>query len=391
MVSIDVVRGMAMILMALDHVRDYFHLTANTQDPLDLQTTTPALFFTRWITHFCAPVFVFLSGTSIYLQGMRKTPRQLGIFLLKRGFWLIAAEWLIISFGWTFNPFYNLIPFQVIWAIGASMVLMGVLVLLRAPYRIMLILGLLITAGHNLLDIPESAPGFQGGFWWDLLHSGFFRSYEYLPGHYIILVYAFPVWLGVMLLGYAAGKYFSPHYDPARRRRFLAVAGSLMLLAFVVLRFSNSYGDPRPWTVQPQGLYTLLSFVDVNKYPPSLLYSLLTLGVALLLLLLVEKTQLALYRPAIIFGRTAFFFYILHIYLIHFLATISYFLRGHRLDELEQFARQAPFLFVVPGEGFGLAGVYGVWLLVLLLLYPLCRRYDWYKTTHRHYWWLSYL
>ena len=162
--SIDIIRGLAMVIMALDHVRDYVHIGANTDDPLNLATTSPALYFTRWITHFCAPIFVFLSGTSVYLQSLRKSKKELGIFLLKRGLWLIIAEWTIIAFAWTFNTNFNIIPFQVIWAIGISMFILGLLVLARLPYRIILILGILIVGGHNLLDIPESKPGFEAGF-----------------------------------------------------------------------------------------------------------------------------------------------------------------------------------------------------------------------------------
>lgn len=180
--SIDVLRGIVMVIMALDHVRDYFHQSG---DPLDLATTTPLLFFTRWITHFCAPVFVFLSGTSIYLQSLRKTKKVLQSFLIKRGLWLIFIEIVVISFAWTFNPHYNIIVFQVIWAIGISMVLLGLL--MRLPFNVILITGLIIVFGHNLLDIPESAPGFKAGFWWDLLHHGFFAAYPISQSHVFIL------------------------------------------------------------------------------------------------------------------------------------------------------------------------------------------------------------
>jgi uncharacterized membrane protein len=386
--SIDLVRGFAMLLMALDHVRDYFHITAGTNDPLDLQTTTPALFITRWITHFCAPVFVFLSGTSIYLQGLRKAPRELGIFLIKRGLWLILAECLIISLAWTFNPFYNAIPFQVIWAIGASMVVMGLLIMLRLPFGVLLALGVLLVAGHNLLDIPESAPGFQAGFWWDLLHHGSFNAYEYLPGHYVILVYAFPVWLGVMLLGYGAGLFFTPQTTPEVRRKRLLITGSLLVVIFILLRFFNAYGDPQPWSAQRNLLYSFLSFINTDKYPPSLLYLCMTIGPSLILLALAERWR---FGPVIVFGRTAFFYYIVHLYLIHLLAAILYFVKGHGFSEVEKYAEQSPFLFLVPGEGFALPGMYGVWLLVIGLLYPLCSRYDRYKAAHREKWWLSYL
>jgi uncharacterized membrane protein len=179
--SIDILRGIAMVIMALDHVRDYFHIAANIDDPLNLDTTSPALFFTRWITHFCAPIFVFLSGTSIYLQSLRKTKKELSAFLIKRGLWLIFAELFIISLAWTFDPMYHVHPLQVIWAIGISMVILGFVI--HLPFRAVLILGTIIVFGHNLLDIPESAPGFKPGFWWDIFHSGFFKLYSYAPNH----------------------------------------------------------------------------------------------------------------------------------------------------------------------------------------------------------------
>jgi len=180
--SIDILRGIVMIIMALDHTRDYLHIASNTDDPLNLATTSPALFFTRWITHFCAPIFVFLSGTSAYLQGMRKSKKELSLFLIKRGLWLIFAEFVIIAFAWTFNPFFNLFPMQVIWAIGISMVILGFVI--RLPYKVILAIGLMIVLGHNLLDIPEAAPNFKAGFWWDLFHHGHFVPYAIAPNHF---------------------------------------------------------------------------------------------------------------------------------------------------------------------------------------------------------------
>lgn len=219
--SIDIVRGIAMVIMALDHVRDYFHIGANTGDPLDLSTTTVLLFFTRWITHFCAPVFIFLSGTSIYLQSQRKTKKELGIFLLKRGLWLIVAECCIISLGWTFNLHYNIIPLQVIWAIGISMFLFGVLMLVNISYKLIFALGIIIVAGHNLLDFAEAAPGFQANFWWDLFHHGVFVPYSYAPNHVVLMVYPFTAWMGVMMLGYCAGVLFTTRYTPEQRKSVL--------------------------------------------------------------------------------------------------------------------------------------------------------------------------
>lgn len=389
--SIDILRGIAMVIMALDHARDYFHIHANTDDPLNLASTSPALYATRWITHFCAPVFVFLSGTSVYLQSLRKTQKELGIFLIKRGVWLIIAEWTIIALAWTFNPFFNIIPFQVIWAIGISMVILGLIILLRVPYTVILLLGVAIVAGHNLLDIPESAPDFKAGFLWDLFHHGFFTPYEIYSNHYAVLVYPFVAWTGLMMLGYCAGKIFTRDFSSVKRQKILLVSGIALIVFFLFLRYSNIYGDPSKWSSQKNELFTFFSFMKVNKYPPSLLYLCATIGPALILLALLENIKNRFTNIMIVYGRTAFFYYILHIYLLHIIATIVFFLRGHGIAEAAEIGKQFPFLFVKPGEGFGLAIVYLIWLTVIIALYPLCKWYDKYKTTHKEKWWLSYI
>jgi uncharacterized membrane protein len=389
--SIDIVRGIVMVIMALDHVRDYFHITANTDDPLNLATTTPALYFTRWITHFCAPVFVFLSGTSIYLQSLRKTKKELGIFLLKRGFWLIIAEWTIIAFAWTFNTNFNIIPFQVIWAIGISMFILGLLMLVKLPYKMILLLGVIIVAGHNLLDIPESRPGFQPSFMWDFLHHGVFAVYPIADNHVAMLVYPFVAWTGLMMLGYCAGVFFTSSYTEQQRRKILLRTGIGLILFFIILRFSNMYGDPGDWTDQKNSLYTFFSFMKVTKYPPSLLYLCATIGPALLLLAFIEGVRNKFTGIMIVFGRTAFFYYILHIYLIHLIAAIFFFARGHSFAEAKIVGQQFPFMYVAPGEGNSLPVVYLVWIAVVLILYPVCKKYDRYKTKHKEKWWLSYL
>jgi len=388
--SIDILRGIAMVLMALDHARDYFHITANTDDPLNLLTTTPALYFTRWITHFCAPIFVFLSGTSVYLQGLRKTKKELGIFLLKRGLWLIFAEWVIVTFAWSFNPSFNIFSFQVIWAIGISMFIIGLLILMRLSYTSIFILGLIIVFGHNILDIPEAAPGFKAGFWWDLFHHGHFSPYRLGPDHYVLLVYPFPPWTGLMMLGYCAGKLYSPDFSMVQRRKILTFTGLGLILFFAVFRYFNIYGDTENWTGQKNGLYTFLSFMNVNKYPPSLLFLSITIGPSLVLLAFIEKIKNRVSGIFSVYGRTAFFYYIIHLYLIHLVAAICFFARGHAFKEGLHSSRFL-FYFIAPGEGYHLWTVYGVWIAVVIILYPLCRRYDKYKQGHKDKWWLSYL
>ncbi len=388
--SIDIVRGIVMVIMALDHTRDFFHSAANVDDPLNLATTTPILYFTRWITHFCAPVFVFLSGASIYLQSLRKTKQQLSAFLIKRGLWLIFIELFIISLSWTFDPFYHIFPLQVIWAIGISMVILGIIV--RLPYRFVLILGLIIVLGHNLLDIPESEPGFKAGFMWDLLHHGFFKLYEFAPNHFIMMIYPFVAWTGLMMMGYCAGIFFSDKFSEAQRGKILLRTGFGLIAFFIVMRFINIYGDPLHWKQQKDGLTTFLSFMNVQKYPPSLLYMSITIGPALVLLSLIEKVKNAFTRIMGVYGRTAFFYYILHFYLIHTLVTIMFFIQGkHTVQEAIASMKKLPFLFVIPGEGVGLGMVYLIWAIVVITLYPLCRKYDRYKTAHKEKWWLSYL
>jgi len=385
--SIDILRGIVMIIMALDHSRDYFHPAA---DPLNLQTTTTFLFFTRWITHFCAPAFVFLSGTSIYLQGLRKTKKVLQSFLIKRGMWLIFIEVFVISFGWTFNIHYNFIIFQVIWAIGISMVLLGLLI--RLPYNLILTLGLVIVFGHNLLDYPEAAAGFKAGFWWDLFHHGFFAVYPITQSHFLIIVYPFVPWTGLMLLGYCTGKFFSSKYSLDERKRILNGIGIGLIVFFIALRITNVYGNPTPWTSQKNGWFTVLSFINVQKYPPSLLYICMTIGPAFLLLSFFEKVKNGFTEKVRIYGRVPFFYYVLHIYLIHFISAVVYLAHGHSIKEATTLTRGGvPFYFLAANDGYSLFIVYLVWIAVVIALYPFCKWYNDYKSAHREKWWLSYL
>ena len=242
--SIDIVRGLIMVIMALDHVRNFFHVDALIHDPLDPQTTTPFLFFTRWITHYCAPVFVFLAGISAYLAGLNRTGRSLSYFLIKRGIWLILVEIFIITLGTTFNPFYNVIVLQVIWAIGISMFLLGILVWLRIPYPVLFVIGILIVVGHNLLDHAESVRQRDVGFAWNLIHAGHLKMYKIFPGHSIMISYAFLPWTGIMIMGYCVGKLYDPRFDVAMRKKILLATGSALIVLFVLLRFINVYGDP---------------------------------------------------------------------------------------------------------------------------------------------------
>ncbi|GEP98304.1 hypothetical protein CCY01nite_45640 [Chitinophaga cymbidii] len=384
--SVDVLRGLVMILMALDHTRDFFHSTAMTQDPLDVQTTHPMLYITRWITHFCAPVFVFLSGLSVQLMNGRKTSKEISSFLMKRGLWLILVEITLVSFALSFNPLMNVVVLQVIWAIGISFVCLALLVFL--PWQVILGLGLLITASHNLLNYVEAKPGFEAGLWWQLMHQTRYTFFEYLPGHGFIVLYPFLPWLGIMLMGYGFGRFFQADVGTVQRKRILVATGITMMVVFVVVRWLNGYGDPRPWASQPHWAATLGDFMNVQKYPPSLMYACATLGPALLVLAWLEGKKSRFTDIAKIYGSVPFFYYILHFYLIHLLCLIMFFVSGYGVNDIAN--PQVPFLFRPPDFGYPLGTVYLVWIGVVALLYPLCKRYAAYKQTHRK-WWLSYL
>ena len=383
--SIDILRGIVMIIMALDHVRDFFHNDAFQNDPLNPATTTPILYFTRWITHFCAPTFVFLAGTSAYLIGLRKTKADLSGFLIKRGLWLILVELVVITLGWTFNPLYNTLIFQVIWAIGISMVFLGLAV--RLPYGVIFAIGALIVLGHNLLDYPEAARNHNVGFIWDLLHDGRFDIITYAPNRTLIIVYAFVPWMGIMFMGYCAGKLFEPTVDTFRRQKALVIIGLGLIVLFVGLRLLNAYGNPLPWTPQGKGVATFLSFMNVHKYPPSLMYACITLGPALIALALLENVQNRFTEFTKVYGRVPFFYYVLHFYLIHLLTVIAFFISGYGTKDI---VGQTPFLFRPLQFGYDLWVVYIIWAAVILALYPLCRWYNKYKSTHTQ-WWLSYV
>jgi uncharacterized membrane protein len=383
--SIDILRGAVMIIMALDHVRDYFHETASIDSPTNLVTTTAFLFFTRWITHFCAPTFVFLAGISAYLSGQRKTKKELSVFLIKRGLWLIFIEVAIVTLGWTFDPLYHVLIMQVIWAIGISMVILGLMVWLPVP--VVLISGLIIICFHNLLDHEEIIRNGRVGIFWEFLHQGNFQMIQFAPKHFFLLMYAFLPWTGIMLFGFGMGKIFTMGFPPKRRRKTLFVTGFAFFLIFFILRSYNHYGDPVHWDLQRSQLFSWLSFINLNKYPPSLDYIALTVGTAMIILGLLDRVSRNFLSFVQIFGRVPFFFYVLHIYLIHLLAVILFFVQGYSKKEIAP--QHLPFYFRPDHFGFGLAGVYLLWFAVLLILYPFCKWYDNYKTTHKK-WWLSY-
>jgi uncharacterized membrane protein len=382
--SIDLLRGFIMIVMALDHTRDFFHTTAWTDDPLNLATTTPILYFTRWITHLCAPNFVFLAGISVYFQSLRKTKKELSVFLFKRGLWLIFIEITIVNFAFGFDFHFSLFGLQVIWAIGISMIILGFLIWL--PYTAIFIIGLIIVFGHNLLDYYEAGLTQQPAWWYSLLHiQGIYKISETRS---LLIFYPFLPWSGLMMLGYCFGKLFLK-FEGNKRKKMLILLGCTVLLFFVVLRYTNTYGDPVKWSTQKNDLYTFLSFMKVQKYPPSLLYMCATVGIALLFLAFAGNANNRLSRFITVYGRVPFLYYVLHFYLIHFISMIFFFARGHSAAEGIYYGKELP-NFIIAGEGVSLGYVYLIWICIVLALYPVCKWFSEYKRTHKD-WWLSYL
>ena len=375
--------------MLLDHVRDFFH---NSEiDPMDIEQTSLALFFTRWITHFCAPVFIFLSGVSGWLQLAKYKQKGTARFFMKRGLWFILMEWTLIAFAWTFDPGFHFIPFQVIWAIGISMLLLGVLLYVGVKDTYILILGLAIVALHNMLDVFEAAPDFKSNFIIDLVHNGTFSAYHFAKDRVLVIVYPFMPWLGLMMVGFGMGRIFGHEQNAQSRRKLLFALSGFCLALFVVLRAPNIYGNTSDWKTYDTFVKSLMSFLDVRKYPPSLQYMLVTIGPALFVLALLENVENRFTKVMSVYGRTAFFFYALHIYTVHFVTMVFYFLRGHTFSELSTLENSGPFLFTVRGEGFSLPGVYLVWFCIAVALFPVCQRYDAYKRAHPEKLWLRYL
>jgi uncharacterized membrane protein len=378
--SIDLLRGVVMVIMALDHVRDYFHADAFLYSPTDLDATSVPVFLTRWITHYCAPVFVFLAGTSAWFIHQRKGTSDLSLFLLKRGLWLIAVECILVGFGWLFNPTFPIFGLQVIWAIGVSMVAMAALI--RLQLRWVGLIGAVLVFGHNALDTVH----FDGA-WWMFLHE---RGRVALGDRTVIFAYPVIPWIGTMALGYCFGTLYGKGYSAEVRRRLLVRLGLAVTGLFIALRALNDYGDPSPWTVQETGSFTVLSFLNLTKYPPSLLYLLMTLGPAILLLAWMEKAKGWFASALIVFGRVPFFFYILHIYLIHALAMLAAELTGFGWQSMV-LDRPVWFSESLQGYGFSLPIVYLVWVGVVVLLYPACVWFNRLKSNNRQWWWLSYL
>jgi uncharacterized membrane protein len=390
--SIDIARGLVMVFMALDHTRDFLDSWSRTHQPTDLTVTTPLFFFTRWITHFCAPAFVFLAGTSAAIQLARSTnPHSARLWLLRRGLILIAVEFTIMNFGFSFDPKFRVLIFEVIGTIGAGMILLSFLS--RLSIRWLLPITAIIFFGHDLLPLPPpmamSTPN-------SALTLPILRALAWAPGNFqvtpnLLILIGYPIlpWLGIMLTGFIAARWFEQP-APERKRLFLRT-GLIALGLFIILRLINTYGDPDPWSTQKVPLLTTLSFLNVTKYAPSLAFSLVTLGGLFLILAAAEprlpQTPANLVSPAnlisrilLVFGRVPLFYFVVHFYLIHVLVIIVTAAQGYDLTKISFGA----FQFGPPVTAGSLPTwcIYPIWFAIVAVMYPLSRWYGRYKASN---------
>lgn len=382
--SIDFLRGLVMVIMAIDHIRDLMLTSEITQDPTDLSSTTPILFFTRWITHFCAPTFVFLSGISAYLSSRKhhnwiETKR----FLITRGLWLIVLEFTIIGFGIWFDLKFRSFLFQVIGSIGMSMILLAFV--FKLSPKVLGILSLVLIFGHNALGLVPTFENPVLKFLWALLISP--NLFPIGNDQMVMIMYPVLPWFGIMLAGFVIGRLYE--LEATARKKNLTTLFVFSFISFVVIRAINIYGDPQPWAVQKNLFFTILSFVNTTKYAPSLLFTLMTLSFALGILRLTDGISNAVSRFFSVYGKVPLFYYLIHWYLIHSLTLVMVFMQGFTWESLEfgvfKFGRPAT------GSGLSLGGVYLVWIGVVLSLYPLCLWYGKYKALHPEKQWLRYL
>jgi uncharacterized membrane protein len=379
--SIDLLRGLVMVIMVLDHTRDFFG--ASGMNPRDVNE--PLLFLTRWVTHFCAPTFVFLAGVSAFLYGSRpgRTAGDVSRFLLTRGLWMVLLELTVVNFGWSFDARFEFVALQVIWAIGWSMIALSLLVHLPRVFVAALAVGVIV--GHNLLDAFDASHFGALGWLWNILH----QPAELQPSadRTILALYPLIPWVGVMAAGYAIGPVMLR--EPARRRETLMVLGTVAVAAFVLVRATNGYGDPGRWSANADSvLGPALSFVNCEKYPPSMLFLAMTLGPALLALAAFNRAgDGPLARVLVTFGRAPLLFYVAHLYLLHLLAIgVSLAMTG----EAAWLFSATALMNKPAGFGFGLGVVYALWLSVVTMLYPLSKWFAGIKQRRKE-WWLSYL
>jgi uncharacterized membrane protein len=388
--AIDALRGLVMIIMALDHVRDFVHRGAMSAQPTDLRVATAAVFLTRWVTHICAPVFVLTAGLGAYFywQHGKRTKRQLSWFLVTRGLWLIALELTVMQLAYNFNISASYPVFLlVLWALGACMIVLAALVWLPIP--VLAATSVAVIALHHLAD-GVRAQQFGSVAWaWTLLHQVGAIPFA---GRVFIAPYTLVPWFAVMALGFCLGPLFEKPAD--ERRRWLVRIGVAMTVGFVLVRALNAYGDPSPWVAQPVPPRTLLSFLNTTKYPPSLLFLLMTLGPAMLALAWLDGKPLSRANPLIVFGRVPLFYFVLHFFLAHAAAVLMALVTyggaawGFMFQPVPSMGGPAS---AFPDRfGYDLWVAYIVWIAIVIALYPLCLRYSRFKEP-RSDWWRSYL
>jgi uncharacterized membrane protein len=381
--SIDIARGLIMIIMALDHTRDFLHYP--NLSPTNMQTTTAMLFFTRWITHFCAPTFVFLSGVSVFLAGQRRTKKELSSFLLKRGLWLILSDILFMSLLLTFDLQYHIIILEVLWATGFGMILLALLI--RTPLPLIAAIAVIIIFGHNILDYVSLPKNGFGGSLLTLLAGPFRGMISMGANRFIAGLYAAIPWSGAILLGYVFGRLYQTGFDSKKRQKILLLSGIFFIGVFILLRSINHYGDPRPWNVQANTVHTILSFLNTTKQMPSLLFFSMTLGPLLVFLSIAENISNQFTAICQVYGNVPYFYFIGHFCLLRVINIILILVEGvpmHSSDNL-------PLVWQATGfAGYPLWAVYLFWIAVVALMYYPCKWYGNYKRTHGH-WWLSYV
>jgi uncharacterized membrane protein len=384
--SIDIIRGAVMAIMALDHIREFLHSAALSFSPEDLTRTTPAIFFTRWITHFCAPVFMFTAGLGAFLWAQRgKSRRELSWFLWTRGLWLIVLELTVGRLGMYFNFDYSFVMLLVLWALGCSMIALAALVYL--PPIVLVGVSVAMIALHDLLDGIKASQFGSAAWAWNVLHQpGIFH----LGTRVILVAYPLIPWIGVMAAGYCCGRIFL--LEPARRKHVLVRLGVGLTIGFLLLRALNVYGDPVRWSTQHSALFTVLSFLKCSKYPPSLDFLLMTLGPAIAVMGWLEHVRLSATNPLLIFGRVPLFYYVVHLFVIHGIAMLLAIMRYGRANFLlNPPPTMSGFRQAYPADyGYDLWVCYAVWLAVLVLMYPLCRWFSQLKQ-RQHDWWWGYL
>ena len=381
--SIDIMRGIVMIIMALDHVRDMMHISSITQQPTDLLTTTPMLFFTRWITHLCAPTFVFLSGTSAFISMINKddiaTSRK---FLFTRGLWLVVLEFTVVNFGLWFDLHFNIFLFDVIATIGCGFIVLALLI--KLPAKTLAAIGIVIIFLHNLAPL---VPGAETSLFKKILMPFFApAAYPFGDGKLFVMGYPPIPWLGIMLVGFACGKLFL--MDKQKQKYFFLKTGLASIVLFIIIRSINIYGDNVAWSAKKNGLYTFLSFFNVTKYPPSLDFTLLFLGIMFIILSLLQNAENRFTKIAAVYGKVPLFYFIVHFYIIHLLVFAMIFLQGFKTSDMVfgfNFGRPKS------GSGIPLGAVYLVWIGIVIIMYPLCKRYGEYKLKHKEKMWLRYL